>query len=51
MTLAKHELTVMKDISLRQARAVDAEAIHELHLNSVRALCASSYERGISMGG
>jgi GNAT superfamily N-acetyltransferase len=40
----------MKDISLRQAAAVDAEAIHELHLNSVRALCASSYEPGIIDG-
>jgi GNAT superfamily N-acetyltransferase len=40
----------MTDISLRQATALDAEAIHELHLNSVRALCASSYEPGIIVG-
>jgi GNAT superfamily N-acetyltransferase len=40
----------MKDISLRQATAVDAEAIHELHLNSVRVLCASSYKPGIIGG-
>ena len=35
-----------ESVSLRQATAVDAEAIHELHVNSVRALCASSYEPG-----
>ena len=38
------------DISLRPATTLDAEAIHELHLNSVRALCASSYEPGIIVG-
>lgn len=48
--VSQHEPAVMKDMSLRPATALDAEAIHELHSRSVRALCSSSYEPGIIEG-
>ena len=42
-TVEHCRLTRIGGVTLRQAAASAAEAIHELHLDSVRTLCASSY--------
>jgi putative acetyltransferase len=39
-----------RDITIRQASPLDAPRIHELHLASVRALCARSYAPAILEG-
>ena len=41
---------VIKHVAVRQAVARDAQAIHELHLSSVRALCAPWYESSVIAG-
>ncbi len=40
----------MVDIAIRQASHSDAPRIHELHLASVRALCAASYDPAVVDG-
>jgi GNAT superfamily N-acetyltransferase len=40
----------MGEVSIRQAAAADAQAIHELHGGSVRTLCASFYRPDVIEG-